>query len=231
MGGSDWLCLGQYLCLIPSWRGGDEARGQEQEQQPGRMAAQLAQPGARQHRSAISAVPGARLVRERKMSPHQLKQEGSKWWLVEPKRTSCWRHGAGLARSQPHASFSLCSAPRKVAHPSTATCLPKQQCSTVLNYPPNQSKQHLRPHFHVARAPKQWLLGNDCPHRDGRLSWSRACGMATRQRCGESTAPAPQLWHRQPRDGSQITWATGKSSPWLRVGMARASQDAVTRQH
>lgn len=51
-----------------------------------------------------------------------------------------WRAGAGLAGSQPHASLSLCSAPEKAAHPSTATRLPKQQPSAVLNYPPNQSK-------------------------------------------------------------------------------------------
>lgn len=51
-----------------------------------------------------------------------------------------WRDGAGLAGSQPCTSFSLCSAPEKAAHPSTATCLPKQQRSTVLNYPRSQSK-------------------------------------------------------------------------------------------
>lgn len=50
------------------------------------------------------------------------------------------RDGAGLAGSQPHASFSLCSAPEKAAHPSTAAPLPKQQRSTVSHYPPNQSK-------------------------------------------------------------------------------------------
>lgn len=37
------------------------------------------------------------------------------------KEEHLWRDGAGLAGSQPHASFSLCSAPEKAAHPSAAT--------------------------------------------------------------------------------------------------------------
>lgn len=59
--------------------------------------------------------------------------------VTQGAREEHWRaeRWAGLAESQPRASASLCSAPKKAAHPAAAAApLPKQQRSKGWNYPP-----------------------------------------------------------------------------------------------